>query len=207
MSNESLIKLVSIVLAENEFYRIPLCSASPFERNCIAMSNVTKLFIEHSRSYLTADYQSKIERCLDEITDEQAWSRPNEASNSVANLILHLCGNARQWIVSGVGQAEDIRVRQSEFDARGGMTRDELKEKLRRTLTEVDNALSGLTELQLSERRVIQGNDVTVFEAVYHVVEHFSMHTGQIIMLTKMLANKEMDFYSFPGGKAQANWK
>ena len=171
------------------------------------MNNISKLFIEHSRSFLTGEYQPKIERCLDEISNEQAWSMPNEASNSIGNLILHLCGNAKQWIVSSIGNAEDTRIRQSEFDARGGMTKDELKEKLRATLSEVDKVLAGLTESQLLERRVIQGNDVTVLEAIFHVVEHFSMHTGQIIILTKMLAGKEMDFYSFPDGKSQANWK
>jgi hypothetical protein len=174
------------------------------------MSDISKLFIENARSLLTTNYRPKIERCLAELTDEQTWSRPNDASNSIGNLILHLCGNARQYIVSGVGQTEDTRKRKTEFEARGGMTKDELKGKLLQTLTEVDKVLDGLTESQLSEWRRIQGRSIPVLEAVFKVVEHFSMHAGQIIMLTKMLANKDLRFYVFPDGPdgmSQANWK
>ena len=175
-----------------------------------AMSNINKLFIEKARSLLTAYYQPKIERCLDELTDEQMWLRPNDVSNSIGNLILHLCGNARQYIVSGIGQTKDTRTRQAEFEARDRIKKDKLRSKLIRTLEEVDKVLDGLAESQLSEHRRIQGRDVTVLEALFDAIEHFSMHTGQIIMLTKMLANKDMQFYTFPDGpdgKAQANWK
>ena len=174
------------------------------------MSDINKLFIEKARSLLTACYQPKIERCLDELKDEQMWLRPNDVSNSIGNLILHLCGNARQYIVSGIGQTKDTRTRQAEFETRAGITKKELRRKLIRTLEEADKVLEGLAESQLSECRRIQGRDVTVLEALFDAVEHFSMHTGQIIMLTKMLANKDMQFYIFPDGpdgKAQANWK
>jgi hypothetical protein len=82
---------------------------------------VSKAFVKKSRSLLK-EYFAKIERCLYEVTDEQVWQRANESPNSIANLMLHLCGNARQWIVSGVGQTEDMRERQEEFD-----TREELR--------------------------------------------------------------------------------
>jgi uncharacterized damage-inducible protein DinB len=170
-----------------------------------AMTEVSKAFIEKARSLLS-EYLSKVELCLEQITDEQVWQRTNESSNSIANLMLHLCGNARQWIVSGVGQTEDIRTRQTEFDAREGLTRDELLGKMRQTLKDVDDVLARLDENDLLSRRIIQGCDVTALEAVFHVTEHFSMHTGQIILLTKMLANKDMRFYEFPEGKAKSNW-
>lgn len=169
------------------------------------MTEVSKAFTEKARSLLR-EYLSKIERCLEEITDEQAWQRTNESSNTVANLMLHLSGNARQWIVSGVGRAEDTRERQAEFDAVSGLTREELLNKMRQTLIDVDAVLARLNENDLLSRRTIQGCDVTVLEAVFHVTEHFSMHTGQIIMLTKMLTGKDMRFYEFPDGKAKTNW-
>jgi hypothetical protein len=174
------------------------------------MNAISKVFIENARSLLTANYRPKIERCLDELTDGQIWTKPNDASNSIGNLLLHLCGNIRQYIISGVGKTEDIRKRQVEFETRGGITKNELKEKLLQTLSDVDQVLERLTESQLLESRRIQGRDITVLEAIFKVVEHFSMHAGQIIVLTKILANKDLKFYIFPDGpnsRAQTNWK
>lgn len=159
------------------------------------MEDVTRNFIAKSRSLLSEDYLSKIERCLAELSDEEIWWRTHEEGNSIGNLILHICGNARQWIVSGVGGAETRRVRQAEFDARGGATREGLLDLLRGTLAEVDGVLAGLDGAQMLERRQIQDYDVTVLEAIYHVVEHFAMHSGQIILLTKMLKRMDLKFY------------
>lgn len=169
------------------------------------MSEVSKAFTEKARRLLN-QYFSKIERCLEEITDEQVWQRANQSSNSIANLMLHLCGNARQWIISGVGQTEDKRERQTEFDATEGLTRKELLEKMRQMLVEADVVLANLSEDDLLAPRHIQTCDVTVLEAIFHVTEHFSMHTGQIIMLTKMLSDKDMRFYDFSTGKVKTTW-
>ena len=163
-------------------------------------------FVAKTRSLLKSEYLPKIERCLEKLTDEQSWRRASEESNSVGNLILHLSGNARQWIVSGVGGAEDHRVRQGEFDARASVPRADLLALLRETLEEVDGVLSGLDLSRLLERRLIQGQEVTILEAIFHVVEHFSMHTGQIILLTKILARKDLRFYDFSSGLPVASW-
>ncbi|HEY0006118.1 MAG TPA: DinB family protein [Pyrinomonadaceae bacterium] len=159
------------------------------------MTDVTQTFIAKSRSLLS-EYLMKIERCLKELSEEDVWWRAHEEGNSIGNLLLHLSGNARQWIVCGVGGAEDRRVRQQEFDAREGASRDELLAALRQTVAEVDAVLDGLDEGSLLEPRQIQRYDVSVLEAVYHVVEHFSMHTGQIILMTKLLAKKDLEFYN-----------
>jgi uncharacterized damage-inducible protein DinB len=148
----------------------------------------------------------KIERCLERLSDEQIWWRPNEESNSIGNLVLHLCGNARQWIVSGVGGAGDGRDRDAEFAQREVVPRDELLAPLRTTLADVDGTLKNLTPETLLERRAIQGSDVDVLEAIFHVTEHFSMHTGQIIMLTKMLTSTDLRFYGFEDGAPVHRW-
>jgi uncharacterized damage-inducible protein DinB len=171
-----------------------------------ALAEVPAAFIAQARSLLTSEYLPKIERCLEKLTDEQSWWRASEESNSIGNLILHLSGNARQWIVSGVGGAGDRRVRQREFDERDAVPRAELLALLRETLEEVDGVLSGLDLSRLLERRLIQGHEVTILEAIFHVVEHFSMHTGQIILLTKMVARKDLGFYDFSSGAPVANW-
>lgn len=171
-----------------------------------SMSEVSEEFLAKARALLSEEYLPKIERCLERVTDEQVWSRANAASNSIGNLMLHLCGNARQWIVSGVGGAMDERKRQSEFDERRAIAKTELLSRLKSVVSEVDEVLAGLNDAALLDARKIQGYEVTVLEAVFHVVEHFSMHTGQIIMLTKMLAEGDMRFYDFSEDEPKENW-
>ena len=163
------------------------------------MNDTGQEFISRSRYHLIEDFLPKIERCLERLTDEQIWWRPNEQSNSIGNLLLHLSGNARQWIVCGVGGAADARDRDTEFAQRDRIARDDLNSLLRRTLADVDATLAQFDANQLVERRTIQGSDVSVLEAILHVVEHFSMHTGQIILLTKLLTATDLHFYDFEG--------
>jgi uncharacterized damage-inducible protein DinB len=155
---------------------------------------------------LLEEYVPKIERCLERLSDEQIWWRPNEESNSIGNLVLHLCGNARQWIVSGVGGEADGRQRDAEFAQREVMPRDELLGLLRVTFEDVARVLCSLQPERLLERRTIQGSDVDLLQAIFHVTEHFSMHTGQIIMLTKMLTDTDLRFYDFSAGAPHERW-
>ena len=144
------------------------------------MADVAQTFIDQSRRFLLADYLPKIERCVAELADEDLWWRPNEASNSVGNLLLHLAGNVRQWIIHGVGGVPNVRQRQQEFDTREGVSAGVLLARLRETLEEADRVLDSLDPEALLAPRQIQGIDVTILGAVYHVVEHFSTHVGQI---------------------------
>ena len=155
--------------------------------------------ISLSRRYLR-EYLTKIRLAVSTVSEQVVWSRPNEASNSIGNLMLHLAGNARQWIVSGVGGAPDARDRQSEFDRRAPVSVADLTNQLEQTISDVDRVLAALTPADLHTRRTIQANDVTVLEAIYHVVEHFSMHTGQIILLAKADQADRVRFYDMVDG-------
>lgn len=163
-------------------------------------------FIRQSRSYLMDDFRPRIRKCLEVLSDDDIWWRPNEASNSIGNLVFHLCGNARQWIVAGVGRAHDIRRRQEEFDRREAVPRPELVSILESTLTLVDQALTRVLPSELLEPRLIQGYETTVQGAIYHVVEHFAMHTGQIILLTKARTGEDLGFYAVEDGIAKPTW-
>jgi len=169
--------------------------------------NLADRFIDQARNFLTTEYLPKIERCLDQLSDEQIWWRPNEQSNSIGNLLLHLSGNARQWIVSGLGGEVDKRNRDSEFAEREGIPGAELLQLLKRTLTDVDDTLAAFDRSRLLELREIQKSEVSALEAVFHVTEHFSMHTGQIILLTKMLAGRDLQFYKFSDGGPVHTWR
>ena len=171
------------------------------------MNDTAQTFIAKARSLLNEDYLPKIERCLEKLSDEDVWWRANTESNSIGNLLLHLTGNVRQWIVSGIGGAPDGRVRQQEFDEKSIIPRAELLARLKQALREVDDTLAALDSSQLLEQRLIQGYDVGVLDAIFHVVEHFSMHTGQIILLTKMLRSANLKFYDFTDGKPKPDWQ
>jgi uncharacterized damage-inducible protein DinB len=169
-------------------------------------SNVSRSFVEKARELLTEEYLPKIERCVEKLTDEQVWWRPNEESNSIGNLLLHLSGNARQWIVSGLGETSDERRRQTEFDERRIIARDELLDILRTTIADVDRVLASFDPTRLLDSYPIQGTKATALQAIFHVTEHFSMHTGQIILLTKMLTKTDLVFYDFSTGKPVHTW-
>jgi uncharacterized damage-inducible protein DinB len=169
--------------------------------------DVSDAFLRRSRHYLSVEYPTKIKRCLDALPADAVWRRPDEGSNSVGNLLLHLSGNVRQWIVTNVGGGTDRRDRSGEFAAREGADAHALFAALRATLDEADAVLASLTSDRLLERRTIQGRDVTVLEAVYHVTEHFALHTGQIILLTKAYAPGRIQFYEDAGGRAIPRWQ
>lgn len=145
-------------------------------------------FLIRTRYYLGVEYPAKIRQALYALPPDKLWWRPNESTNSAANLVLHLSGNVRQWIISGVGGAPDVRERDSEFSARSGSSAGQLVEVLEHTLSEVDAVLARVTPEQLNESRSIQGRSTNVLSALYHVTEHFSTHTGQIIWIAKMFA-------------------
>jgi len=155
---------------------------------------IEQQFLEYSAGKLE-ELAKRIEICLSSLDDERVWARGGSNENAIGNLVLHLCGNLRQWIVSGVGGAEDSRQRDTEFAARGGATSVELAEKLRATVAETVQTIREVPIERLSDRLVIQGYRVSKFEAIYHVVEHFSMHTGQIIFATKLLTTADLGFY------------
>lgn len=168
--------------------------------------NVGSAFIDRAIDFLTNEYLPKIERCLEQLNDEQIWWRANEESNSIGNLVLHLCGNARQWIVCGLGSEPDTRTRDAEFARRDPLVRAELVQLLRSTIADVASLLRNLPASSLLQKRTIQGSEVDVLQAVFHVTEHFSMHTGQIIMLTKILTARDLRFYDFEAGVPVHRW-
>jgi uncharacterized damage-inducible protein DinB len=139
----------------------------------------------------------RIDTCLLKLTPDQIWMRGSENQNAVGNLVLHLTGNVRQWILTGVGGAPNSRIRDLEFSARGGESAAILGQRLRETVDSAVELLRSLPPARLTERITIQGHDVTLVEAIFHVVEHFSGHTSQIIFITKMVTGEDLGFYSY----------
>jgi hypothetical protein len=143
----------------------------------------------------------RIVACLNRLSTEQIWWRPNEVSNSVGNLVLHLTGNVRQWIISGLGGAPDFRKRDIEFSERRRLQRRLLVSGLESTVKEACRVLRGMTLRDLRKSYPIQKFDVTGLESAFHVAEHFALHAGQIILLTKMMKSGDLKFTRLPGDK------
>ena len=164
---------------------------------------ITQIFLDVSATQLRK-HAERIEDCLGRLSAEQVWARGGENENAIGNLVLHLCGNVRQWIVSGVGGEADARRRDEEFAARGGVPVEELTGRLRAAIADAERAIRGVTAERLTQPLTIQGYDVTVLEAIYHVVEHFAGHTGQILFITKMLTGADLGYYGHLSGATAA---
>ena len=160
------------------------------------MSEIRDLFIDFSVRKLEL-LASRIDDCLSRLDDNQVWLRDSENMNAVGNLVLHLSGNVRQWAISAIGGAEDIRQRDAEFGVRDGVSRDDLRRMLADTIGRATKIIRGVTEERLTERLTVQKYTLTVLEAIYTIVEHFGQHTGQIIFATKLLTGEDLGYYAY----------
>jgi hypothetical protein len=158
-------------------------------------TNIHTDFLGISRQLLLEMYWPRLRSCVESLSVDQVWWRPNEASNSIGNLLLHLDGNARQWLVTSFKHSEDARYRPGEFSERRLIPVSELLAKLDATLTEAAEVIASLTEADLLRTYEIQGRTVTGLHAVYQVVEHFGIHYGQIVYVTKLLRAEDLGFY------------
>jgi uncharacterized damage-inducible protein DinB len=154
-----------------------------------------KEFIQQS-VYRIIENTRRIIKCLKEIDDTETWQRPNENSNSIGIIILHLCGNIRQYIISSLGRTQDVRVRDKEFSAAGGFSKEELSAELQNTVDEAINIIESLDEAELIKLYSVQGFDLSGIGIIIHVTEHYSYHTGQIAFWIKILKNKDLGFYA-----------
>ncbi|MBC7775005.1 MAG: DUF1572 family protein [Phycisphaerae bacterium] len=138
----------------------------------------------------------RIEKCLAELTEAELWQRPNPGSNSVGNLLLHLCGNITQYVLSSLGSQPDHRVRDAEFAAEGGFSKAELLEKLRQTVSHAAQIIQSTSREEMLRERTVQGFEMSGIAIAVHVCEHYSYHTGQIAFWVKLLKNRDLGFYA-----------
>jgi uncharacterized damage-inducible protein DinB len=157
-------------------------------------SDVGALFTEVSYEKLDAMIHL-LARCMERLSDEQVWERGGEYENAVGNLILHLDGNIRQWILHGIGGQADVREREEEFSARGGMSRAELMERFLATVEEAKVVIARTPAERMFERISPQPGrpDSSVLGAIYMVVGHVQQHVGQVVVLTKQLVRTDLD--------------
>ena len=138
----------------------------------------------------------RIKKCLAQLSEEEIWHRPNDNLVSIGNLVLHLSGNVRQWIVSGLGGRKDIRVRDVEFETTKSISNEKLLGDLEKVMAEVEEVLNEISPEDLLKSRKVQGIfEETGLSILVHVVEHFSYHVGQISRDTKRIRNMDLKYY------------
>jgi uncharacterized damage-inducible protein DinB len=149
-------------------------------------------------------YLPRIIHCLELLNEEEIWWRPNAASNAAGNIVLHLCGNIRQWILSGLAGTKDVRERDKEFAERGPIPREVLIGRLKDTIEEACRIIDTTPISTFFREFDIQGYHVTGATAVTWVYEHFVYHAGQIIYLTKLKRAEDLHFTRLPDYKPSA---
>ena len=164
-------------------------------------SDLGPLFLSHSNKKLE-QMTGHIETCVIKLGDDLIWARNGSHENTVGNLVLHLEGNVRQWIIAGIGGVPDVRQRDLEFSTAEGHTAGQLASHLRKTINEAMEIIGGLSVERLLERITPQSSTVSVLEAIYQVVGHFQQHAGQIMFATKQLSGDGLGFYQPPGPPA-----
>lgn len=157
--------------------------------------NVKNALILEFENRVFKESYARIFKCLTLIDEKQLWKSPQKNIPSIGNLILHLCGNARQWILSGIGGERDNRNRDQEFEIQSKIRKAELIFLLENLRMNINEVLRDLDESEIYRQKKIQGFETSNFSAIIHVIEHFSYHTGQITTLTKWLSDKETAYY------------
>ena len=150
-----------------------------------------------------AECVKKIKHCLGQLSDEQVRWRPHDSMNSIANIVLHLCGNIRQWIISGVGGEPDVRDRPKEFSDRSSLAKAELIRRLDEIASNADAVLAGVTDQQLVESRRIQGFDATILSAILDSLTHFRGHMQEVVYITRLQLGDAYQFEWVPATKEQ----
>jgi hypothetical protein len=166
------------------------------------MTTMASTYIELARKHLD-DRIGRIKHCIGQLDDEQVWWRPHESMNSIGNILLHLIGNLRQWVVSSVGSMSDRRDRPAEFAERGPIPKDELIRRLEELVVEADAALASVDESLLLQSRRIQGFDETVLSAIWGSLEHLSGHTQEIVYITRLQLGERYRFAWTPSTAEQ----
>ena len=159
--------------------------------------DITSAYVAVSRDRLTRSLD-RLRHCVGQLNDEQMWWRPHPGMNSVANILLHLAGNLRQWIVSGVGGAPDTRDRPAEFADRSQCSKAELLRRLEATIAEADAALARLDPSHLLEPRRVQGFEETVLSAMYDSLTHLCGHVQEIVYITRLQLGDTYRFHWAP---------
>jgi len=159
------------------------------------MDALKEIIKDQIQQRLVEEGIDRVISCVEKLTLKQLHYTPNSNSNSIVNLILHLDGNVRQWLLAGVFNHDDTRDRNSEFAIQKNLNSKHLLQVLEQLREDVVSELQNIEAIDLSEKRNVQCYNETILSMIIHVIEHFSYHTGQITYITKMLLDIDTKYY------------
>ncbi len=160
------------------------------------MSTTHQLLIEQIQIRICEESIPRILKCLDSLSEEDIWKRPNESSNSVGTLCLHVIGNCRQWLLGNLIGEIDNRNRDSEFDLNNHHSKTELIQAFKTLEQDLINSKDKFLKADLTKQFKVQVFNDNGVSIITHAIEHFSYHTGQIALLTKLNKNEDLGFYA-----------
>lgn len=163
--------------------------------------SLAAIFIQESTKTLR-DNLAQIQHCVDQLSEDDVWWRPFESQNAIGNILLHLSGNVRQWIVAGAGGKQDTRNRPAEFAERQRIPKAELLRQVEQTINDAIAAIEKCDDANLSRIRPVQHWEVSGLSAIYHSVAHFYGHTQEIIYITRLRLGEK---YRFRGLTAKSD--
>lgn len=163
----------------------------------MTIHSIGKTYLTQAIRRLDASFE-QIKHCVDQIDDSQVWWRPHETMNSIGNILLHLCGNLTQWIITGVRQEPDQRDRPAEFAERSNIPKTELLMRLQSVVNESRKVLTELPESTLLEPRRIQGFEQTILSATFDSLAHLAGHVQEIIYITRLQLGDKYRFAWVP---------
>lgn len=152
-------------------------------------------FFKEQIIFRLEEKQTHLLKCITQLSEEEMWWRPNESSNSVANILLHLCGNIGQYILSSLGQQPDTRERDIEFATREGYNKQILWDKMVHTLESATQVVAHVSPEEMLRIRMVQGFEFSGIGVALHAVEHLSYHTGQVAYMVKLLKDRQVGLY------------
>ncbi|HYC59937.1 MAG TPA: DinB family protein [Thermoanaerobaculia bacterium] len=159
------------------------------------------------RTRITRVYPAQIRAAIEPLSDEQLWWRPNEKSNSIANLILHLTGSLNHFLNRNLGGLAYERDRPAEFAERNAIPRSDLLARFDEMVRNAERTFDGLTPDSLDAPSPEPGMHTLVVEDLINVATHMSTHMGQIIWIAKMLNEEALNEVWMKTHRSEGAWK
>ena len=151
------------------------------------MADLASQTLSALRVRITGVFPAQVRAAIATLDDEQIWWRPNESSNSIGNLILHLNGSINLYLNRNMGSLHFERDRPAEFAERRTLSRQELLQAFDSMIVNAEATFAAMDAATLSAPSPEPEKYQLLVEDLISVAVHLATHTGQIVWIAKML--------------------
>src|SRR5688572_18672543 len=174
---------------------------------CRRRIHMNDLILEALRIRITRVFPAQIRAAVAPLTEDQFWWRPNESSNSIANIVIHLTGSINHFLNRNLGGAEFTRDRPAEFADRSQLPKSKVLTAFDAMIADAERTFTKLTPSQLADPSPEPKLNANVFEDLLGVAVHISNHAGQIVWIAKMLEEGSVDEVWIKTHRSEGAWK